>query len=277
MTLNDIKNEVSALSFLGEIPLDNSFVFSVARALRCIYSERGVIEALSLYQSSPRTHTSLSGIRVSPSDNLEYTLPRGTFSLYIGGKGIMKINSGSEQRAYPFTEGCEHITGYVDKEFTMSFSSEYSFSIHSLFHTEECINTSMLPSLTGMMEYRLRDIAEDFLSADGAPTDEYGRCIKGSKIISEALFIPYDYEGVVSLEYKKAPPSVNIDYPNEELSVPCELVHLIPLLTASYVILDDDEERAAYYLSLYKSEMARLKSDGKVSLSNTYTDRLGWC
>ena len=50
MTLTNIKNEVAALGFETEITINSSFIYSVKRALRTIYTERGETSIIDLYQ-----------------------------------------------------------------------------------------------------------------------------------------------------------------------------------------------------------------------------------
>ena len=49
----------------------------------------------------------------------------------------------------------------------------------------------------------------------------------------------------------------------------------MPILTAAFYLLDDDEEKAAYYMSVYKTEAARLRSFG-TPISSVYHDTTGW-
>ncbi len=276
MTLNDIKNEVASLLFQSDVPLDNTLIHSVSRAIRSIYSERGVVDTLSIYQSTPIAYTSVENTRVS-SGKAEYPLPRGTFSIYISGEGMVRLINKNEVREYPFSRDNAHIFGYSDEDFTLSFSSATPFTINSLFYTEEAIRECDAPNGDGYYEYRLKDIKENFGSATGCARDEYDRWIKGSKIVGGTLYIPYSFSGRIFLDYKLSPPRLDIDRADEELPIPDELLHLIPLLTASYMSLDDDENRANQYYSLYRNGIVALMSGGRENTGCGYTDRLGWC
>ncbi len=277
MTLNDIKNEVASLCFLSQLPLDSAFVFALNRALWSIYTERGVMRLYTLYQSAKKRHTELENIRVSAGETSEHPLPRGTFSLYIGGKGMVTLTSDREIRQYPFSGECEHICGFFGGDFTLSISSEYPYTIHSLCHIEEELSASDMPTKEGAREYRLRELIPNLLSPHRTPTDRRGIAIDGSKIIADTLYIPYDYEGIISIEYRAAPPRADIDFPDEELDISEELTHLVPLLSAAYLSLEDEPERSAYYLSLYKNGLAALIAYDTESLDTRYNDRLGWC
>lgn len=276
MTLNDIKNEVASLLFQSDIPIDNTLIHSALRAIRSIYSERGVLATLNIYQSLPEVYSLVKSIRVG-SGKTEYPLPRGTFSIHISGEGMIKLTSKSEIREYPFTRDNEHIFGYSGEDFTLSFSSAHPFTINSLFYTEEAIRECEAPNGDGYLEYKLKDIKGNFGSAVSSAKDECDRWIKGSRIVGGTLYIPYSFSGRISLDYRVSPPELDIDHADEELAIPDELLHLIPLLTASYMSLDDDENRASQYYSLYRNGMVALISGGKENISPGYADRLGWC
>ena len=53
-------------------------------------------------------------------------------------------------------------------------------------------------------------------------------------------------------------------------------VAIVPLLAAAYVWLDDDAEKAQYYMSLYRDGMASLKLYSPRCVSTEYEDVTGW-
>ena len=60
------------------------------------------------------------------------------------------------------------------------------------------------------------------------------------------------------------------------LDIPSELEHLVALVTASYVWLDDDPEKAQYYMSLYREGMSALKIYTRRAVDTAFTDATGW-
>lgn len=277
MTLNDIKNEVSSLLFESDREIDNIFIHAVNRALRMAYSERCVIDTLNIIKGCQSVYLYRKNIHGGGGENIEYTLPRGTFSLYISGSGAVKVEAGQRLLHYPFTSECYGLCQYIDEDFTLTVTSDFPFTIHSIFHTESNIKKDEAPNSLGEREYRLHDIRGDFGGPVGVARDEYNRWIKSSRIMSGVLYVPYNYTGQISLDYKVIPPTVSLDFKDEELDIRAELTHLIPWLTAAFLSLDDDEARASQYFSLYRSGMSALISGGRDDVGVDYIDRLGWC
>ena len=61
-----------------------------------------------------------------------------------------------------------------------------------------------------------------------------------------------------------------------ELDIDPECEHLLALLSASYIWLDDDAEKAQYYMSLYREGMASLKLYSTRCVNAEYEDVTGW-
>ena len=86
---------------------------------------------------------------------------------------------------------------------------------------------------------------------------------------------PY-YDGKIRLTYKSNPPKVSLDTPDDEIGIAKEVEHLVPLLSAAYFWLDDDEEKAQYYLSLYRDALNGTKRNATRRLGGGYEDVTGW-
>ena len=277
MTLNDIKNDTASLLFLNDLDIDNILIGAVKRALRTIYIERGVSDTMVIPQVSKKPYLYIKNIHIPAGENVTYTLPRGTFSVYLGGVGEALAEYSCGRRSYAISTECECISDTYDEEFTLTISPLRQITVYSLFHTEEYTSPTDLPDINGMRVYHLRDINERLESVIGTARDECDRWIRGSKIISGRLYVPYNFTGNISLDFRVSPPVISRDLADEELDIPGELHHLIPCLTAYYLSLDDDEARAAHYLSLYQNNMVSLLRFGRENTVSGYVDRLGWC
>lgn len=181
MTLNELLKEVSALGFYENSELDESFVFSVNRALKMIFTE------------------------LAPTS-------------------VLKIK--------------------IDEK------NEKSFDIRSK--------------------------ASDVMFITSAPMDYSGCIIKGAHTDGYLITLPDDFSGDAFIHYKPAAKKVSIDNVEEEIDVPEYASHLLPLLTSFFVFLDDDSEKAEYYMSLYRSEVLKILRTYSLSRNNTYSDVTGW-
>ncbi len=75
------------------------------------------------------------------------------------------------------------------------------------------------------------------------------------------LYLSRAFEGEVRLCCRMTPIIPDEDWePDTVLSLDEELCQLLPLLTAHYLLMDDDAEKADRYLSLYREQYARLLS-----------------
>jgi hypothetical protein len=83
------------------------------------------------------------------------------------------------------------------------------------------------------------------------------------------MAIPEAYSGKISVVYKCAPPNLTGGR-DEEIELPLGCEHLLALLSASYIWLDDDAERAQYYMNLYREAMSSLKRRGKDDIDSGY-------
>jgi hypothetical protein len=81
----------------------------------------------------------------------------------------------------------------------------------------------------------------------------------------------------VNLLYKRTPKVVLSVGDSADLGISDRYGHLLSLLVASYVWLDDEEDKAVYYKSLYDEEAARLERDDRSIGDSRIKDVLGWC
>ena len=69
---------------------------------------------------------------------------------------------------------------------------------------------------------------------------------------------------------------MSIDTPDRELDIPKELESLVPLLAAAYVWLDDDADKAQYYMSLYRDGMSAVKLYTRRAVDTGFENATGW-
>jgi hypothetical protein len=90
------------------------------------------------------------------------------------------------------------------------------------------------------------------------------------------ITLPDSFVGDAFVCYKPSPKTLSIDNGDYPLDIPEYTTHLLPLLTAFFVFLDDDSEKAEYYMSLYRSEAIKILRAYAFSQNNTYQDVTGW-
>jgi len=277
MTLNEIKNEVASLGFEKSLSLDSSFLASVRRALNTVYNERTVIGEFRFYQSSPTPSLFTEKVFHEGGEEEVIFISGGYFSLEVCGIGEILLLDKDGERRYPFNASLTRIHDELSGDAELHLLGDFSYTGYGLTVFREKFSRNNPPSLYSPdREYDIDTLVPDFLSAYGLPRDRSGRCISGSGIFSTTLKLPYGYEGEVRVRYKRRAPRVSLDAPDKKLNIEGELIPLIALLTASYVWLDDDADKAAYYASLYREGMAAIKLYSTRLVAEEYSDVTRW-
>ena len=112
--------------------------------------------------------------------------------------------------------------------------------------------------------YDLTEITEDFLTFATPPIAKksgFAYLSAGYRIESgRRIVLPYDATGAYLITYNRKPPALEYrDSPEEdttEIEVDAESASLLALLVSAYVWLEDEPEKASYYLTLYKDRLA---------------------
>ena len=121
------------------------------------------------------------------------------------------------------------------------FFSVYDLTLYPGYLVDD---TELIPTGRGYTEYEIKKYASDYLALADEARDEEGNPISGAEICCGKIRIPSQYSGEINLTYRKSAPRITLDMMDSEVDIPREIEHLVPLLTAAYVWLDDDEEKA---------------------------------
>ena len=278
MTLNDLKEELSALGFEREIELDKNLLFAVKRALATVYTERGVYNSI-LIEHYPVMPTLVCKSFTHSAENSEtFKINGRAFSFSVSGNGSFAIEENGKRREYSFSSPLYLWRGFISGEATLTFFGEFSFEVFNIavFDAVRSMNEEDLFSYGEPFEYKISELREDFHSFASLPKDSMGNTIKGAMLRTDRLIIPWGYRGRILLYYKAAAPKINPDSPDEEIPMTRESEHLIPLLTAAYYWADDAPDKAEYYLALYKEALRAVKQFDTRALGGGYDDVTGW-
>lgn len=156
--------------------------------------------------------------------------------------------------------------------------------VFSVNRALKMIFTELAPSIRvtvsiGAADNKSIDLSKrfgDVMIITGAPTDKCGRIINGAYTDGYTVTFPDAFIGDAVIRYKPMPRAVTLDSGEEEIDIPSFASHLLPLLTASFVFLDDDEYKADYYMTLYRREALKISHATSTSYDNTFTDVTGW-
>lgn len=277
MTLLELKNEIAALGFESEVTDDKSFVFAVKRAIATIYTERGIHKTLRIYQRNPMPDFYLGTLVHGENEYNTFRFVGGAYFFRVFGEGKLSVKDDSGYREIDFNSPKEPVRGLINGVGEITFSGNLRYTVYDLCHFSELYspNPDDLNFATHT-EYRIEKIADDYLGPQDRPRDKNGNIIEGASVCSGTLLVPYGYSGEVQLKYRCKPYLSPDAEPDTELPIDSESEHLIPLLAAAYIWLDDDAEKAQYYMSLYRDGMASLKLYSPRCVSTEYEDVTGW-
>lgn len=277
MTLNDIKKEVAHLGFESEGAVDGSIESAVRRALSTIYTEHGTHTLGRLYQNSPTPKRHIPIAVHEPGMDEVVPLDGGAFAFAVCGTGRFEIKDSDGVRQESFDTQGGYVFGKVKGEGEIRFLGEFRYTVYDLcIYGEDFAEGDAPPRFGKMRKYDLGETFPDFLFALSAPTDGEGEKISGASVSSGTMYIPYGYVGEVVIEYRRRAPEVSVNAPDAQLDIPAELASLVPLLAAAYVWLDDDAEKAQYYMSLYRDGMSAVKLYTRRAVDTAFTDATGW-
>ena len=122
----------------------------------------------------------------------------------------------------------------------------------------------------------MADRVADFLGFTGEITDGEGRSLTEVRLLGTKMFFRGGFCGEVILPYYRNLTVPNLSAPDEPIDIPREYETLLPLLSASYILLDRDPEKAEYYGDAYRRALSEIKHKGVSGISNGYISVNGW-
>ena len=274
MTLNELKDEVLSLGFETRIESLSFFYCAAKRAMERIFADRAVLSAAKIYVVKPKVLTRVKKIRNERGEEQSFALPGRSFSFTACGKGSYLVKDGNLQNGGSFCSSSVRVFGRLVNGGSITFlSGEYT--VFDLVSYADSYEDGAIPDFGGERRIPLKDKLTDFASFVFAPKNGEGVSIPGGRFSSGDLILPFDYDGEVILEYRRSPSKPSPDDPDSSLDVPEECISLLPLLTAAYLWLDDDPDKAQYYMLLYKEGMSELRRYSPRSVDTIYRSN-GW-
>ena len=206
----------------------------------------------------------------------------GSFYARIVGKGTLRIERSNAVTEYAFQakegERPATVSGSVPKgtgEVVFRFIPKDSLRL-LFFAVYDAAYTAAPQDPAGSKEYHLPSYFPDF----GALVGPIGA--EGGEILREGDGGDYTLKDQSTLLiHRKTPCRIELSY-RRTLSLPAsgdlpltdEEAALLPLFCAAYVFLDDDPEKAAFYLARYREGLLRLSQEIKTPIG--YRDTTGW-
>ena len=279
MTAKELFDEVAALGFKDGGELDSGFIYAVNRAMLTLTLERAPVSH-TVIPIAPLMPLSVIHLKRIASGSEETFVSDGaSVSFTVSGKGSYKVSlpSGDEEEyTYSGTSVSRGHSVVPGARITFSASAP-SYVFNFATFRDSFPNDGDIPRYSEWQSYSISRHVPDFMRAESPPLDKDGNPIRGASVSGDILRLPSSFEGTVELKYTARPTAVNLDNLDSEIGILPELSHLLPLLVAAYVHLDEDAELGQYYMELYNDALLRLRRYSSAAHGEPYGDVLGWC
>ena len=289
MTISVLYNSVAQLGFEDSLEEDNRFIFAVNRALLQVNSLRPATKAYVINHRP--LENKIKGMDFKPIERKEevvyYAEDVKSYYFEAFGKGMLIIERFDSVGNEWVTIGSQYIEslkgftqyrGFIkqDGKFTndsvrMRFIGDYIYTIKSVAMYEYVYSESEadIPAYEPFTRYDISSLTDDFLAlatppiieAEGGVYLNQGYAIEDGRVI----LLPYDKKGVYKIMYERKPQEVEYkqnlsEDKSTKIDLDEDLCALLPILVASYIWLEDEPQKAEYYLALYREGAANIIS-----------------
>ena len=277
MTFNDLCEDIAALGFEAYLENTDTVQRAVNRALRTIFSEHRIYSEFTAYQDVLKPCEHIEAIRHTGGKSDTVTFRAKAFSFKTSGIGAYRITDAKGTREYEFDGDATVHRGFLYESGKIDFIGDYGYTVYALSLFDDILSDREedIPHFDAAVCYDMKLRVEGFLSFASTPYSESEKPIPGALLFGDVMKIPTSYSGKVCVLYKRAPRAVSDDH-DAAIDIPAEYEHLLMLLSASYVWLDEDPDKAQYYMSLYRDGSAAAKLYSRNPTASTYLDVTGW-
>ena len=261
MTYNELKAQVASLGFERTVADDDGLRRALLRGLETLFTDLPEVRVKRIYISAPKLTNVYKAIEHSGTQTELYTLVGTAFSFRPHGDGAYTLTDGERVTRVNFYAADGVVKGALTSGGgSIRFEGDCDYTVTSLASFGGRYDTT----LNGVPEYAekrtldLGGIIPDFGGVAAVPVAVGGN-MSGLELSVRAnlLYLPFLLDGEVEVEYYRTPTlPVAKDTP---LDIPRGTEHLLAFLVASFVWLDDDAEKAQYYMALYRDGLLTYK------------------
>ena len=288
MTTKQLYNDVLCMGFDrrctdGEADFEKVFESAVNRAQETLAALFPLYCERVLYLYEKESCLSVASYHLRPYRIREFECEGArAYSFTARGRGTVTVYRDGVTHARhtinsPLYE--TRFTGEWEKESRVTVRMQTdadSLTLHDLFvHGEK---ETVLQRQGKEIVCPLDALTEGALSLDTPPKNAEGRELsegKDYRVENGNLYLGAHVEGQLKLTITRAPR--RFDAASDAPDVRKEAEGLLPLLVASYVWLDDDREKALFYLSMYRESLSRVRLNWRnAGVGHGYGTVNGW-
>ena len=305
MTVSELYKSVSQLGFEDSIEYEDGFVFAANRAMLevnslrpqsscCFINHRPLTNELLHHSFDPVEKTGELCFEAADVKSYYFECDgNGAVYLELYDPAALRwqmldmksLSSPGDYKAYKgfIKQGNAFVGG---KRVRLRFVGEYLYSVKSVAFYRYIFSKDEgdIPAYEAFTRYDISKAVADFMSLKNPPieVDDGYRFLNQEYHVEDGriILMPRDYPGHYKVLYNRLPrPIVNDGALSDDLTeidLPEELCALLPILVASYIWMDDEPEKAQYYLSLYQSRASFILSTKKNSSPVKMRSSKGW-
>lgn len=287
MRVKDLYSEVARLGFETLLEDSTGFCHALNRALMQIASIRPEIRSVTVVHEPL---CNLLDVKAENADKksggteLTYTASSGAVAYSfecdgVGSCSIYALYSGVwEPKGGPITLKSTHglyktYRGVIEckdaSAVRLCFHGDYTYFVKNPALWDEIFsgNGNDVPAFSAFVKYDIANMVGDFLGFEAPPIKSkngFEYLGNGYRIESgRVLVLPYEARGSYDVQYKHKPTPIDSKSPatdETEIDLDDECASLLPLLVAAYIWLEDEPEKASYYMDLYRERATEIRA-----------------
>ena len=252
MTLTELCEELKKITY-GESPDELSELAAIVNmSLARLYSDVRMTSVYSFYKNEILPISKPLSFHRKGGVDLTLPISGRAYGMHISGKGVFKVVTDSETECVEFDTFGEFFSGRIEGDGRIIFTGDTSYDVYSLSFYDEIGSDDLSDIPTGYPKrYSLADMIPYFSAPVSMPRDAMGNEIDGAEYIGDCLFLPPDYTGLVSIEYRRSAERVSELLCDREIALDARYTHLLLHLAAYYALLESEAELADRHLKAY--------------------------
>ncbi|MBR5449543.1 MAG: hypothetical protein IKV43_06095 [Clostridia bacterium] len=261
MTYNELKAQVASLGFERTVADDDGLRRAVERGLHTLYTDAPEVRVARIYISAPKLTKVYKTVQHSGTQTEVFTLLGTAFSFRPHGDGAYTLRDKDDVTRVNFYATDGVVKGRISSgECSIRFEGENDYTVTSLatFGGRYDASLSAVPEYAERRTVDLATAIPDFGGVATMPVALSGN-MSGIELSVRAnlLYLPFLLDGEVEVEYYRLPQLGGAK--DAPLDIPAGTEHLLAFLVASFIWLDDDAEKAQYYMALYRDGLLTYK------------------
>lgn len=303
MTVSELYRSVAQLGFEDSLEYDDAFYYAANRAILQINAIRPAMSHCILRHRVPENR--ISGGTLDPIEKTdEICFEAENVKAYYfeaDGEGVCYIEREDESTGAWVIIGVVNFTGkgfvphkgfirrgteFVDGRIRMRFTGEYVYAIRGVAMYSHLYGSREedIPAYEAYTAYDVSKMVDDFLGLASPPievSEELRRIHNGYDVEDgRVILLSIEAPGTYKIIYRRRPDElIDEGSPADDdtrIDLDDELAALMPMLVGAYIWMDDEPEKAADYMSMYRERAADIESRDRNSAPCVYRNVYGW-